>query len=58
MLAVGRAAPRPYVVNGQLEVRTTVRLCLSADHRVTDGGPDAKFLGRVVQWLESPAQLV
>jgi pyruvate dehydrogenase E2 component (dihydrolipoamide acetyltransferase) len=58
MLAVGRAAPRPYVVNGQLEVRTTVRLCLSADHRVTDGGPAAKFLGRVVQWLESPAQLV
>ena len=58
MLSVGRAASRPYVVNGQLEVRMTVRLCLSADHRVTDGGPAAEFLGRVVQYLESPAQLV
>ena len=58
VLAVGRAASRPYVVNGQLEVRTTVRLCLSVDHRVTDGGPAAAFLGRVVQCLESPAKLV
>lgn len=57
MLAVGRAAPRPFVVEGQLVVRTTLMLCLSVDHRVMDGGPAAKFLGRVVELIEHPAEL-
>jgi pyruvate dehydrogenase E2 component (dihydrolipoamide acetyltransferase) len=58
MLAVGRAAPRPYVVNGHIEVRTTIRLCLSVDHRVLDGGLAADFLGRIVELLENPKALV
>jgi pyruvate dehydrogenase E2 component (dihydrolipoamide acetyltransferase) len=58
MLAVGRAAQRPYVVDGRLEIRTTLRLCLSMDHRVTDGGPAAEFLGKIVELLENPAALV
>lgn len=58
MLAVGRAALRPYVVDGRLEIRTTVRLCLSVDHRVLDGGPAAYFLGRIVELLEAPIALV
>jgi pyruvate dehydrogenase E2 component (dihydrolipoamide acetyltransferase) len=57
MLAVGRAAPRPYVVDGRLEIRTTLRLCLSVDHRVLDGGPAAEFLGRIVELLETPKTL-
>jgi pyruvate dehydrogenase E2 component (dihydrolipoamide acetyltransferase) len=58
MLAVGRAAPRPYVVNDNLETRTTIRLCLSADHRVLDGGPAADFLGKIVELIETPKALV
>jgi len=58
MLAVGRAAPRPYVLNGKPAVRTTMRLCLSVDHRVLDGGPAAEFLGLIVQLLEAPDKLV
>lgn len=57
MLAVGRAAPRPYVVKDHLQVRTTIRLCLSMDHRVLDGGPAAEFLGRIVSLLENPKLL-
>jgi len=57
MLAVGRAAPRPDVVGGRLEVRTTIWLCLSVDHRVMDGGPAAEFLGRIVELLEAPKAL-
>lgn len=52
ILAVGRAAPRPYVVDGRIEIRTTLRLCLSVDHRVLDGGPAAEFLGRIVELIE------
>jgi pyruvate dehydrogenase E2 component (dihydrolipoamide acetyltransferase) len=57
MLAVGRAAPRPFVVNGQLAVATTLKLCLSVDHRVMDGGLAAEFLGRVVALIEHPDEL-
>ena len=57
MLAVGRVAPRPFVVDGRLVTRSTLRLCLSVDHRVMDGGPAAKFLGRIVELLEHPAEL-
>jgi len=58
MLAVGRAAARPYVVDGNLQIRTTLRLCLSVDHRVLDGGPAAEFLGRIVELIENPRALV
>ncbi|MEI6390164.1 MAG: 2-oxo acid dehydrogenase subunit E2 [Verrucomicrobiota bacterium] len=58
MLAIGRAAPRPFVVRNQLTIRTTLRLCLSADHRVMDGGPAATMLGRLVNLLEHPATLM
>jgi pyruvate dehydrogenase E2 component (dihydrolipoamide acetyltransferase) len=58
MLAVGRASPRPYAVKGKLAVRATLRLCLSVDHRVMDGGPAAEFLGRIIQLLENPSTLI
>ena len=58
MLAAGRAAPRPFVVEGKLAVRTTLRLCLSVDHRVMDGSPAAQWLGRIVDLLEHPKLLV
>jgi pyruvate dehydrogenase E2 component (dihydrolipoamide acetyltransferase) len=58
MLAVGRAAPRPFVAGGELVVRTTLRLCLSVDHRVMDGGAAAKFLGRIVELIETPTGLI
>jgi pyruvate dehydrogenase E2 component (dihydrolipoamide acetyltransferase) len=54
MLACGRAAPRPVVVQNQLAVRTTLRLCLAVDHRVMDGAPAAEMLGCIVDILEHP----
>ena len=57
ILAVGRAIPRPFVVHGELCVRVTLKLCLSVDHRVLDGGPAAAYLGRVVELLENPLPL-
>ena len=57
ILAVGRAASRPFVVLDQLVIRPTLRLCLSVDHRVMDGGPAAEFLGRIVALLQKPETL-
>jgi pyruvate dehydrogenase E2 component (dihydrolipoamide acetyltransferase) len=58
ILAVGRAVPRPFVVREQLVLRPTLKLCLSVDHRVMDGGPAAEFLGRIVAALEQPQELI
>lgn len=58
MLAVGRAASRPAVFEEQLCVRQTLRLTLSVDHRVMDGGPAAYFLDRIVALLQAPLLLL
>jgi len=58
ILAVGSLAPRPFVVDGQLTVRPTLKLTLSADHRVMDGALGAELLGRIVDLLERPALLL
>jgi pyruvate dehydrogenase E2 component (dihydrolipoamide acetyltransferase) len=57
MLAVGRLATRPWVRNGTLVASPTIKLTLSADHRILDGEPAAQFLERIVQYIESPIAL-
>jgi pyruvate dehydrogenase E2 component (dihydrolipoamide acetyltransferase) len=58
ILAVGGAQPRPVVRNGQLAIGTTMKLTVSADHRVSDGAEAARFLGEVKRLLENPALLL
>lgn len=58
ILAVGRAAPRPVAVDGQVVVRDVMTLSLSVDHRVAYGAEAATFLGRVAELLEHPAALL
>lgn len=58
ILGVGRIAPRPYVVDGELTVRHTLTLSLSFDHRLIDGAPAARFLQRVAELLEKPEELL
>jgi len=52
ILAFGRVAERPVVVDGRLEVRKTAWLTLSFDHRAVDGGPAARFLMAVKEHVE------
>ena len=58
ILAVGAAAQRPVVKDGELAIATTMRLTLSADHRVTDGAPAAVFLNEIRRLLETPMLLL
>ncbi|MFC2012940.1 dihydrolipoamide acetyltransferase family protein [Chloroflexota bacterium] len=55
ILAVGRIADKPAVVNGELTIRSRMNLTLSIDHRVLDGAPGARFLGRIKELIEQPA---
>jgi pyruvate/2-oxoglutarate dehydrogenase complex dihydrolipoamide acyltransferase (E2) component len=57
ILGLGRARPRPAVVDGVVVPRTLVVLSLTFDHRVVDGAPAAAFLDQVIGALEDPAQL-
>jgi pyruvate dehydrogenase E2 component (dihydrolipoamide acetyltransferase) len=58
ILATGRIAKRPVVVNDRIEAEPTVALNLSADHRVLDGVAAATFLARIRELIEAPSLLL
>jgi pyruvate dehydrogenase E2 component (dihydrolipoamide acetyltransferase) len=58
ILGVGRIAETPVVVKGAIEIRSMMNLCMSFDHRVTNGAPAARFLQSIKQLLEAPARLI
>jgi pyruvate dehydrogenase E2 component (dihydrolipoamide acetyltransferase) len=58
MLGVGRIIPRPWVVEGRLEVRQVAQLSCAFDHRVCDGGVAGGFLRRVADLVEEPLGLL
>ena len=58
ILAVGRIAQRPVVVDGAVVARRTMRVTMSCDHRVVDGATGAKFLQTVKLMLENPLAML
>ncbi len=54
ILAVGAIKPTPWVVDGQLAVRTVCQLALSFDHRLVDGEQGSRFLADVGALLTDP----
>lgn len=54
ILGVCAIVDKPMVMEGDIEVRSMMNLCLSFDHRVMDGAPAAEFLARLKQILETP----
>ena len=58
ILAVGRIADRVVAMDGRPEVRPTMTLALSFDHRVVDGARGAQFLHTLASLVEEPAGLV
>lgn len=54
MLGIGRLLERPWVVAGELRVRTVTELTLAFDHRVCDGNVAAGFLRFVADAMENP----
>ena len=58
ILAIGRIAEKPVVVNGQVVVRRMMRVTMSCDHRVIDGATGAQFLQAVKLNLENPLAML
>jgi pyruvate dehydrogenase E2 component (dihydrolipoamide acetyltransferase) len=54
ILAVGAIREAPWVVEGELAVRSVCQLALSFDHRLVDGEQGARFLSDVGALLTDP----
>ncbi len=54
ILAVGRIKERALAEAGQVIAAPTMLLSLSVDHRVLDGAAAARFLGDLVELIETP----
>jgi len=52
ILGVGKITEKPVVINGKIEVKPTIMLSLSYDHRIVDGAPAAEFLLKVKEKIE------
>jgi len=53
ILAIGKIAPVPCVVDNELAIRNQVKLSLSIDHRVVSGKYAANFLRALVKEIET-----
>jgi pyruvate dehydrogenase E2 component (dihydrolipoamide acetyltransferase) len=51
ILGVGRMLDKPLAVDGQVEIRPTMWLSLTFDHRIVDGAPAARFLQALAERL-------
>jgi pyruvate dehydrogenase E2 component (dihydrolipoamide acetyltransferase) len=58
ILAVGGIKDEPVIKDGAVVPGKTMRLTLSADHRVVDGATGAEFMKTVRELLEVPAALL
>jgi pyruvate dehydrogenase E2 component (dihydrolipoamide acetyltransferase) len=58
ILGVGRTRDVAAFEGSEVVKRQVVSLSLTFDHRVTDGAPAARFLGRVAELLERPYLLM
>ncbi|WP_309128317.1 dihydrolipoamide acetyltransferase family protein [Microbacterium sp.] len=58
ILAVGSALPEAVVRDGEIAARHTMRLTLSADHRIIDGALAARFLDSLTTLIEHPMRLL
>ena len=57
ILGTGKITDKPWVREGTIVIRKVLPLSLTFDHRVNDGAGAAKFLTRLVGYLEDPASL-
>jgi 2-oxoisovalerate dehydrogenase E2 component (dihydrolipoyl transacylase) len=55
IVAVGRIAPKAWVVGGDVVARQVVELTVTFDHRVVDGALASTFLRDLGQFVEDPA---
>ena len=57
VLGMHNIVERPFVVNGEIQIRPIMYLALSYDHRIIDGKESVSFLKMIKEYLEEPRRL-
>lgn len=57
ILGTGRISDRPWVVDGSIAVRKILPVSFTFDHRVIDGADAARFVNKVISYLEDPGRI-
>ncbi|WKZ33378.1 MAG: dihydrolipoamide acetyltransferase family protein [Thermodesulfobacteriota bacterium] len=57
ILGTGKISERPWVVNGSVAIRKVLPISFTFDHRVIDGADAARFVNRIVAYLEDPGRI-
>lgn len=57
ILGTGKIQEKPWVKDGSIVIRKVLPLSLTFDHRVVDGSESARFLTKIVRYLEDPASI-
>jgi len=58
ILALGGAAQKPVVRNGELAIGWRMKATISVDHRVSDGAEAAEFMRALARYLEEPIMMI
>ena len=58
ILGLHNIVKRPWVVNGQIEIRPIMYVALTYDHRIVDGKEAVTFLVRIKEIIENPEQMM
>lgn len=58
ILSIGKLVPTLVPDNGSYTVRKIMKMWLAVDHRIVNGDYAARFLQRVVHYLENPLELL
>jgi pyruvate dehydrogenase E2 component (dihydrolipoamide acetyltransferase) len=58
ILGVNSIRKRPMVVDDKIVIRDMMFLSLSVDHRIVDGADAARFMNRLVYFLNEPMRLI
>ncbi len=57
ILGTGKIGDRPWVVDGSIAVRKILPISFTFDHRIIDGADAARFVNKVISYLEDPGRI-
>jgi len=58
ILGIGRGREEAVVIDGRIEPRLMMPLCLSYDHRVVDGADGVRFVNKLIESLQNPEHML
>lgn len=58
ILGLGRSRTVPVMRNGEVQEAMVLPMCVSFDHRATDGANAARFTREIISYLEMPAKFL